>query len=63
MCKVSAAKDGYCEQQRSLLYLVVVEPIVAPYQHTSKTDYIESNVECIQYDIKHNLVLDGILVY
>jgi len=21
------------------------------------------NVECIQYDVKHNLVLDGILVY
>ena len=23
----------------------------------------KSNVKCIQYDIKHNLVLDGILVY
>ena len=22
-----------------------------------------SNVKCIQYDVKHNLVLDGILVY
>jgi hypothetical protein len=23
----------------------------------------KSNVKCIQYDVKHNLVLDGILVY
>lgn len=43
MCRVSAAKDGYREQRRSLLYLIVVEPIVAPYQHTSKTDYVGSS--------------------
>ena len=23
----------------------------------------KSNVKCIQYDVKHNLVLDGIIVY
>ena len=30
---------------------------------TANTVKIKSNVNCIQYDVKHNLVLDGILVY